>query len=267
MYQDVVELKAFYESPLGRITARLIRRQITDLWPDMAGIDVMGLGYATPYLDVYRNRAQHVANIMPAAQGVMRWPRHNGNLNKHQDRRDHPYHYNGNLTVLAHEGQLPIRDAAIDRILMVHILEHTEKSRALLREVWRCLAPGGRVIVIVPNRVGFWSRNDHTPFGHGKPFSTLQIRQLLNDNMLTPTRNRTALHLPAFSNRSLLSLMSGLERTGQRWWPHLSGTLILEAEKQIYATGSKIKTRKALRRPRLIGTPVDSKNLPQKPAY
>lgn len=249
MYQDVVELKAFYDSPLGRITVRLIRRQIADLWPDMTGVDMMGLGYATPYLDVFRTRARHVASIMPAAQGVIRWPRHKESLSSPSLQQDKRYsHYKGNLTALAHEGHLPIKDATFDRILLVHILEHTETSRALLREVWRTLAPGGRVIVIVPNRVGFWARNDRTPFGHGKPFSTLQIRHMLSENMLTPIRNRSALHLPAFSNRTLLSLMSGLERTGQRWWPHLSGTLIVEAEKQIYATGPTVKKRKSLRR-------------------
>ncbi len=180
MYQDVVELRAFYDTPLGRITARLIRSQIAALWPDIKGLDVMGLGYAPPYLDVFRSRASHVISIMPGPQGVICWPRNNaasenaGSENEDEQQAE-GHRYKGNLTALAHEGNLPLKDATFDRILMIHILEHSEQSRQLLREVWRTLAPGGRVIVVVPNRVGFWTRTDRTPFGHGKPFSRNSI--------------------------------------------------------------------------------------------
>ena len=244
MYQDVVELRAFYDTPLGRITARLIRRQIKTLWPDIEGLDIMGLGYATPYLDVFRSRANRVISLMPAPQGVIRWPRYNGREENHNARG-----YHGNLTVLTHEGNFPVKDATFDRIMMVHMLEHSEQSGHMLREVWRSLAPGGRVIVVVPNRVGIWARTDRTPFGHGKPFSTPQIRKILGDNMLAPTTSLSALHTPPFTGRPLLSLMPTLDATGQRFWGHLSGALIIEAEKQIYAMGPKTGSKQRLPNP------------------
>lgn len=253
MYQDIVELRAFYETPLGRITARLIRNKITLLWPDITNMDIMGLGYATPYLDVFRSRARHVVGFMPAPLGVVRWPR----INHHTDKQGQP-RYKGNLTALVHESNLPVRDALFDRILMIHTLEHTDKSRLLLREVWRTLAPGGRVIVVVPNRLGLWARADRTPFGHGKPFSNAQIRQILTDNMLTPTRSMTALHLPPFRSRPLLSLMTTLEPVGYRWWRNMAGALIIEAEKQIYATGSGVRRRKRASRPVVAGNFFDA---------
>ncbi|PCJ37280.1 MAG: methyltransferase type 11 [Alphaproteobacteria bacterium] len=256
MYQDIVKLRFFYDTPLGRVTLRLIQRQITALWPDISGMDVVGLGYTAPYLDIFRSRAKHVISIMPALQGVIRWPRHNGDMES-----DGPHGYKGNLTALAHDGNLPLMDAAIDRILVIHTLEHTENSRHLLREIWRSLAPGGRVIIIVPNRLGLWARTDRTPFGHGTPFSTLQLRQLLSENMLTPTQTTSALHLPPFKSRSLLSLMTTFEGTGQRWWHNLAGALIVEAEKQIYATGPKIQARKRARQPAIAGNHMDSKNI------
>lgn len=255
MYQDVVELRSFYNSPLGRVTARLVRSQIAQLWPDIRGMDVLGLGFTTPYLDVYRARTNHVISIMPAPQGVIRWPHQGSNSD------NEPHRYKGNLTALAHENALPLKDASMDRIIMVHILEHTEQSRHLLREVWRILAPGGRVIVVVPNRLGFWARTDRTPFGHGKPFSTLQLRNLFSDNMFIPTRTGSALHLPPFKSRSLLSLMTSLENTGQRWWHNLAGALIIEAEKQIYALGPKVKERKRVARPAIAGNHIDPKNI------
>lgn len=254
MYQDVGELRSFYETPLGRITARLIRRQIATLWPDIRGMDVLGLGYTTPYLDVFRARANHVISLMPAAQGVIRWPRYNGTFDT-----EGTSHYKGNLTALAHEGSLPLKDANMDRIVMVHCLEHTEHSRQALREVWRILAPGGRLIVVVPNRLGLWARTDRTPFGHGKPFSKLQLHQLLRDNMLTPTQTTSALHLPPFKSRSLRALMATLENTGQKWWHNLAGALVIEAEKQIYATGRRVKKRQRVPRPAIAGNHIETK--------
>jgi len=243
MYQDVIELRDFYTSPLGRITSQLLRRQIALLWPDTSGMDIMGLGYPEPYLDVFRASAARTISVMPAAQGVIRWPADEDNL-----------------TALAHEDHLPLKDAAMDRILMIHTLEHTVQQCHLLREVWRTLAPGGRVMIIVPNRLGLWARTDRTPFGHGTPFSALQLRQLLSQNMLAPTRTLSALHLPPFKSHSLLSLMTTFEGTGQRWWYNLAGALIIEAEKQIYAASPKIGKSAPMPRPAIAGNHIDSRH-------
>lgn len=249
MYQDVVELRAFYQSLLGKLATRLIRQKIREFWPDSTDLDILGLGYASPYLESMRSKAGRTIALMPAQQGVIRWPDHEL-YPKDQSQR--------NLSALVHEAQLPLKDACMDRILMVHVLEHSESSQHMLREVWRTLAPGGRVMVIVPNRMGFWARSDHTPFGHGKPFSAHQIRHMLSDNMLTPTRWDKALAFAPFRNRTILSMAPAIDRIGQRWWQHLSGVLIVEAEKQIYALRpSKPLKRKRIVKPAMLGSGTD----------
>ena len=248
MFQDVVELSSFYASPLGKITARLIRREIRNLWPSLKGMDVLGLGYATPFLETYREEASHTAAIMPTLQGVVRWPRY-----KHHDKKDRYGRYHGNLCALARETDLPIKEASMDRIILVHCLEHTDHSKQMLREVWRSLAPGGRVIIIVPSRLGPWSRSENTPFGHGKPFSTSQIKQLLSKNMLSPTRWTSALFLPPFKGRTMLTALATLETTGQRWWSKFAGVLIIEAEKQIYAANPTQGVKKLVPKPAIVG--------------
>lgn len=244
MYQDVVDLRAFYQSPLGKVATRLIRNRIRDLWPTVHGMEVLGLGYATPYLDPFRDEARHTLAIMPAQQGVIRWPRFHGN---------HEGTYGGNLCALANERHLPLQDASMDRILMVHILEHSDHKRHLLREVWRTLAPGGRLLIVVPNRMGFWTRSDSTPFGHGTPYSSRQIRQMLSDNMLTPTTHTTALSLPPFKSRTMVSLLAAMEKTGQACWYNISGVLIIEAEKQIYAADGGNRATQRVRKPVFLG--------------
>src|SRR6202008_3697705 len=100
--------------------------------------------------------------FMPAAQGVVKWP------------SESPA-----LPALVDELELPLTDAGVDRVLLVHALEMAQDAGALLREVWRVLAAGGRLLAVVPNRRGVWARTDATPFGHGRPYSRGQITNLL----------------------------------------------------------------------------------------
>ena len=44
--------------------------------------------------------------------------------------------------------------ASIDRVVLVHALEETESPDDLIEEVGRVLSPGGRMILVVPNRRG-----------------------------------------------------------------------------------------------------------------
>ncbi len=77
------------------------------------------------------------------------------------------------------ETELPLRAGMIDRVIAVHLLEMTPDAGEVLREVWRVLAPGGRLICVVPTRRGVWARTENNPFGHGRPFSRTQITDLL----------------------------------------------------------------------------------------
>ncbi|MDA7568089.1 class I SAM-dependent methyltransferase [Emcibacteraceae bacterium] len=253
MFQDVTELSSFYGTPLGKIATRLIRRQIRSLWPSVKGMDVMGLGFANPYLETYRQEADHVIEIMPSQQGVIRWPRYKDHDKNRYGR------YLGNVATLARETDLPTKDASMDRIILAHSLEHTDYSKEMLREVWRTLAPGGRVIIIVPSRLGPWCRSEANPFGHGKPFSYSQLRQMLSKNMLSPTRQASALFLPPFKSRTMLTALSSLEKTGQRWWSQFAGVLIIETEKQIYATNPTEGHRMLVNKPVIVGSQYTEK--------
>ena len=65
---DVVDLRSFYGSPLGRVAARLVGRAVDNFWGQTAGLRVLGLGYATPYLAPVRAGAERTLAFMPAAR-------------------------------------------------------------------------------------------------------------------------------------------------------------------------------------------------------
>ena len=44
MRLDVTEFRHFYDSPLGAVSRRLLRRRLREIWPDLHGLTVLGLG-------------------------------------------------------------------------------------------------------------------------------------------------------------------------------------------------------------------------------
>ncbi len=218
MSSDVVDLHGFYSTGLGQMARRALRRRVRQMWPSAKGEVVLGLGYATPLLGQFLGEAERAIAIMPPTQGVIRWPRETANL-----------------VALADDTDLPLPDESVDRVLLVHALEHSEHVRPLLREIWRVLSGSGKLIVIVPNRRGIWARFDRTPFGHGHPYSAGQLTTLLKDNMFVPMQSAGALMLPPLRSRMMWSWGQALENLGQRWFPRLGGAVLVEASKQIYA--------------------------------
>jgi ubiquinone/menaquinone biosynthesis C-methylase UbiE len=130
--------------------------------------------------------------------------------------------------------ELPLADASLDRILMVHSLEFAENPRETLKELWRVLAPGGRLVIVAPNRRGVWARFEHTPFGAGRPYSRGQLVRLLRESNFTPGAFAEALFFPP-SKRAVIMRMRGVfERIGRRMWPVFSGVIVVEAQKRLY---------------------------------
>ena len=230
MFLDVVDLRNFYAQPVGIMTRRLLGRAIRARVDNVTGMRVLGLGYPTPYLGVFREEAERCLAVMPAAQGVVRWPS-----------------AAPTLATLADETVLPFPTSSMDRVVIVHALEMTPNAAEMLREVWRVLAPGGRLLAVVPNRRGVWARLDTTPFGNGRPFSRGQVVSLLREALFTPVGWDEALYAPP--SRWFLNTAVAWERIGARLSLPFSGVLVVEATKQLYRPV-------AARRPSRIAEPA-----------
>lgn len=227
MQLDVDDLLEFYATPLGQTVRRLLAHRIRARWRGLHHSTLIGLGYASPYLGAFRGEARHLGALMPDSLGVARWP------------RDGP-----GQSAFVDDDRLPLADGSVDRLLVVHCLEVAEHTRQLLREMWRVMAPEGRVILIVPNRRGVWARLDNTPFGQGLPYSRRQLQQLLEGAMLTPLDWGGALYFPPLGRQMLLRSATAWERLGAGVSPAFCGVLIVEASKEFVAPiGRPVKVR------------------------
>lgn len=218
MWTDVLDLNEFYRTTLGQMTVRLLRARLREVWPNVRGETVLGLGYAAPFLRPFMDEAQRVMAFMPAQQGVTRWPREGGNL-----------------TALVDENDLPLPDRSVDRVLLVHAIECSEQVRPFLREIWRIMADGGRLITVAPTRAGLWSQMDRSPFYQGHPYSPGQVAALLRANMFAPMRQTRALFMPPTRSRLMLRMAPAVERFGHRWLGRFAGVSVIESGKQLYA--------------------------------
>lgn len=237
MRRDVLELRQFYASDLGRAARAMVSRKLEEAWGDAAGQDVLAVGYATPFVTHLLDRSRRVVAAMPAQQGVEVWPGETRNL-----------------ATLTPEDGLPFQNALFDRILVVHALEESGDPVGFLREVWRVLAPTGRVIVTVASRNGLWANTEKTPFGHGRPYSRSQLAELLREAELEPAGWTRALYVPPVS--WMAGWAEGFEQTGSRLWPGFAGLFLMEAVKQTFAVKPKgTRARVLSARPVLAPTP------------
>jgi len=228
---DVVDLRSFYASPLGGVARSFVGRMVAARWPSCAGFSMLGIGYATPYLEVFRENAVRVLAFMPAEQGVVNWPE-----------------TGVSSSALVDVTMLPLPDACMDRVLVVHALEVCEAPRELLAEVWRILNPGGRMLLVAPNRRGLWARRETTPFGQGQPYSRSQLRELLRDTLFSPSFEAEALYVPPFERPLLQRAAGAFERIGGRFALPGGGVHVFEATKQLYRlVGLRKPARRGLR--------------------
>ncbi|MFQ5342997.1 MAG: class I SAM-dependent methyltransferase [Anaerolineae bacterium] len=110
-----------------------------------------------------------------------------------------------NLAVSAAEA-LPFPDGHFGVVLSHEVLEHVLDDRQAVREAWRVLAPGGRIVVFVPNRLypfethGFYWRGEYR-------FGNIALINYLPD----PLRDRLAPHVRAYTSAGLRRLFAGLD--------------------------------------------------------
>ena len=218
MRQSASTLDAFYTSRIGCVCTELIGQRIFDLWGACQDLRLLGLGYPAPLLARWESTTQSCVGAAPEAYSEARFDQVRGQSLCHIN--DH---------------RLPFREAVFDRILLIHALEEAENPRQLLREVWRVLAPEGRVLVATANRKSLWSLDESKPLGHGRPWTRNQLTRFLNDSLFQVTASTTAIHMPPLNWPLITAAATSWERAGEALLPGFGGVVLVEATKHLHA--------------------------------
>ena len=226
MHLDVQDLRNFYyRQPLGRAVQQALSKEVLRIWPDTIGQTVAGFGFAVPLLRPFLTRSRRVMALMPGPQGVIPWP---SRLK--------------NVSILTEDSLWPLETGHVDRLLVLHGLETSDDPNSVLEEALRVLGPGGRALFIVPNRVGLWSRSEHTPMGYGRPYTFGQLDTQLRIQGFLPEQSSTTLfQLPSFK-KGWQRFGPFLEKVGKSLPLLAGGVLVIEASKRVQPLiGSKIE--------------------------
>lgn len=234
MRADAHQLNRFYASPLGQAAARSIETGLSRVWRTHPNERLIGIGYTLPWLKTLGVNAERVLAFMPTEQGARHWP------------KDGPAR-----VAIIDEEELPLADASIDRILAVHLLEHSEQPIETLREIHRVLAANGRVVIVAPHRRGVWARFEATPFGTGRPWSRGQLETAMETAGFRVSDVNDALLFPPIAVGWLAPMRAPADWIGRKVFSAFSGAIIAVGAKG-EATGVPSEAR--LRR-RPVATP------------
>ena len=241
----VTDTDNFYQSAFGQHLSGLLSRALElcdkDWMMPSASLIRLVIGY--PFC--IQGLGSVSATLMPAEMGVLSWPEDDGVR-----------------VACIDEGQWPIESEFADRLLICHALEHSGDALAFLTEAHRVLAGNGRVIIIVPNRRGFWARNERSPFGHGTPFSGRQLYRLLERAGFEPVKRRYALFVPPFADVFPHRLQMRIDSLGRILWGVLGGVHMVEAVKVVYAPSiMQVKSLAKPARPFIVARPAGFSSL------
>jgi len=110
-----------------------------------------------------------------------------------------------NITVAPAE-HLPYGDDEFDVILLNEVIEHVDDDRLTIREAYRCLKPGGHVIIYAPNRLYPYETHGFYVFGQ------YYFRLLPFVNWLPHAiRDVFCPHVRIYTAREIIRLFDGLD--------------------------------------------------------
>ena len=227
---------AFYQTHEGQTCAALLRERLHWFWPDLRGQRVLGLGYAGPYLAAWRGRgalciSARTPGHRPDFSGHAGFSPHSASVSAPEPFREKA----PERECLVDPYALPFDDGTFDRIVLVHACREADQMVPLLRAAGRVLKDDGRMLLILPSKLGGRFRQKETPFAQDVACSRTSLRTTLGHAMLFPERRDEALFLPA--RQACASVRRGRRSdiAGKVLSPGLGSLMLVEAVKDLFS--------------------------------
>ena len=223
-------LSSYYQTSTGRMVRHLIARKLkptlTALFPSgRDDLAIATLGYMRPYLKYISDHYPHLINLQTHQDSITPWPRTSPHSTQQMRSRQS----------LVDITALPLLDASLDGLFIIHGIERALSPHDVISEAWRVLKSQGSMVLVVPHRGSIWASRDDTPFGLGQPYSMNQIKTLLKDHDFEVGKIHQSLAAPPSKSSLYPRYAPFVERL-----PHpFGGVLIVEARKMIYSIKGK----------------------------
>ncbi|MGG6428813.1 class I SAM-dependent methyltransferase [Acetobacter ghanensis] len=208
--------ESFYRTPSGKVCVGLLGERMRWFWPELKNLAVLGLGGATPYLHAIGDettlrigacfaRSQADTSFLPGRCCV------------------------------ADPASLPFEPQKFDRIVLVHTLQGRENPVSLLRAAARVLKDDGRLLMVVPSRLGGRARLRRTPFARDMAFTRPKLRQVLAAAMLRAEQWDEAVFLPVSQACRTIRRGRQMDIAGKVLCPGGGSLILVEAVPDMYS--------------------------------
>lgn len=142
-----------------------------------------------------------------------------------------------NRAALGDEAHLPFMEASFDIAVIFHAVEYMEDPVSFFEELWKVLSPGGRIILMIPNRKGGWKKSGIPHASTDQGFNFAAARDFLFEKGFECVECKGVFHGLKFAKgkRPILEgVMKSVTIKGPGIMP---GFLLIEAEKVIGKKG------------------------------
>jgi SAM-dependent methyltransferase len=235
-YPTIDELQSFYESKLGQFAYKNIDNSLNQIWPSSTNEIIIGIGYSNLYLNKFLLKNNLCSSIIPSS-----FIKEQNLSNLKLDCL--------NSSIISKFNDLPIASSSADKILLIHLFEYTNQQNSLLREIWRVLKPGGKLLIVVPNKFSIWPIFCKIQFKKSKFFTIMQLHNILTESMLIPVKTSSTLFSLSEFNKFIPELSNIFENWSSKWLLPFGGMILMEAEKLTCSTTHSeqiIKSKKVI---------------------
>ncbi len=207
MFKTIQDYQDFYKTREGRFAIKILKKELFKTLNKRDSL--LGIGYTIPFV-------RKELNVISSTT-----------------KRDDLKSLKNNV-IYSHVDELPLESNSYDQVVMMHCLENTQHPVDTLKDAWRVLKSGGKLVMVVSNRRGLWSRSEHTPFGQGVPFSSSQVMHLLSCTDFACEDIRPALFLLPTRRPYFFKFSWLFQKIGKFLMVFPGGVHIVIAQKQIY---------------------------------
>lgn len=134
--------------------------------------------------------------------------------------------------------QLPIASAAVDLLVLPHVLEFSPDPHLVLREAERVLMPEGQIVISGFNSLSLWGlKQSLARHGAACPWNArmiglLRLKDWLKLLGFELNGGKFGCYAPPLANQKWLARFSFMEKAGARWWPIAGGVYVVRAIKR-----------------------------------
>ncbi|TGW15883.1 methyltransferase domain-containing protein [bacterium NHP-B] len=162
---NLENFRSFYDTPVGRFTRQAIMSSLK-LPAHPPTHNVLGVGYVEPFFDAITTAHKVALTPRPLLMDTQ-----------------HAYP----TLPLDDHAPFPLKDRTFDYVYVFHSFEYTTFPTHFLREVWRMLAPDGKLVMLVPEDHPAWHQPPYNHLPPGHVHTDQDIETLLEDTFLTLT--------------------------------------------------------------------------------